>query len=105
MLISSFFPGRVRLRAPVFKDDEICAKALSILQTSDAVKSVERNPVTGSILLMYDTKKVPMDKLVPMQKFFMSLAKEATHFDIRNRQKILDMLDELKKIVSEWKDF
>lgn len=104
MLVSSFFPGRIRLRAPIFKDDEICSKALSILETSDAVKNVERNSATGSILLLYDTKKVPLDKLAPMQNFFMALAKEAERFDLHNRQKILDMLDELKTIVDGWKN-
>lgn len=57
MLVSSFFPGRVRLCAPIFKDDEICEKTLVILQASDAVKRGGRNPVAESILLLYDTKK------------------------------------------------
>lgn len=101
-MITSFFPGRVRLRAPIFKDEELCNRARSILMTSDAVKNVEHNLVTGSILLEYDTAKVPMDKLLPMQNFFMNLASEAMRFDEKNRSKIIEMLNELENIVKGW---
>ncbi len=104
MLVTSFFPGRVRLRAPIFKDEELCAKARTILSKSDAVKNIEHNPVTGSILLEYDIKKVPMEKLLPMQDFFMKLGKEAEHYDgtAAGHKKIVAMLDELEAIVAKW---
>ncbi len=104
MLISSFFPGRVRLRAPIFKNEELCQKARGILLKSDAVKNIEHNLITGSILLEYDIKKVPMEKLVPMQDFFMKLGKEAERYDgtQSGHQKIVAMLDELESIVAKW---
>lgn len=104
MLITSFFPGRVRLRAPIFKDEELCAKAREILSKSDAIKNIEHNPLTGSILLEYDIKKVPMEKLVPMQDFFMKLGKEAERYDgtEAGHKKIMAMLEELESIVSKW---
>ncbi len=104
MLITSFFPGRVRLRAPIFKNEELCGKARSILSKSDAVKNIEHNPVTGSILLEYDIKKVPMEKLIPMQDFFMKLGKEAERYDgtETGHKKIAAMLYELESIVAKW---
>lgn len=104
MLITSFFPGRVRLRAQIFKNEELCAKAREILLKSEAVKNIEHNPVTGSILLEYDIKKVPMEKLVPMQDFFIKLGKEAERYDGSELgyKKILVMLNELESIVSKW---
>ena len=101
-MVTSFIPGRIRLRAPVFKDEELCAKARKILESSDAVKSVEHNPVTGSILLLYDPERVPMDKLMPMEKFFMRLGFQAMNFSQRNREQISAMLDELADYVKEW---
>ena len=37
-MITSFFPGRVRLRAPIFKEEDLVAQARDILQKSAAVK-------------------------------------------------------------------
>lgn len=104
MLVTSFFPGRIRLRAAIFKNEELCEKARKILSKSDAVKKIEHNPLTGSILLEYDIKKVPMEKLLPMQDFFMKLGKEAEHYDGSELgcKKIAGMLDELEGIVSKW---
>lgn len=101
-MITSFFPGRIRLRAAVFKDDDLCAKAMEILRMSDAVKSVERNAVTGSVLLRYDPGKVPLEKLAEMQGFLARLASEAERFGDGNRQEIGRMLDELAETVSGW---
>ena len=97
-MITSFFPGRVRLRAPIFKESDLVEKARAILSKSDAVKNIETNPVTGSVLIEYNPAKVPMEKLLPMQDFFAKLAKEAQHFDGRDesREKILEMLSSLE---------
>ena len=95
-MITSFFPGRVRLRAPVFKEADLVEKAQAILKKSDAIKRVEHNPVTGSVLIEYEPSKVPMEKLAAMQEFFMRLANEARRFDGTNRPQILSMLNELE---------
>ena len=97
-MITSFFPGRVRLRAPIFKDADLVKKACSILEKNAAVKKIENNFLTGSVLIEYYPDKVPMQKLLPMQDFFTALAKEANHFDGSNRQKIFSMLEELEGI-------
>ena len=99
-MITSFFPGRVRLRAEIFKEADLVAKARSILEKSDAVKKIEHNPVTGSVLIEYSVSKVPMEKLLPMQDFFARLADEAQKFDgtESSRAKISGMLDKLEGI-------
>lgn len=101
-MITSFFPGRVRLRAAVFKDQKIVEAAKDILQSSPAVKSVVHNPVTGSVLLEYDVDKVPMDKLTPLAPFFLKLQREAICYSAKKQESILKMLDELKSIVATW---
>lgn len=102
MIVSSFFPGRIRLRANVFKDSEIVEKAIKILKSSDAIKKVENNFVTGSVLLEYYPEKIPMEKLKPLQPFFEKLQNVANHYDGKNRSQILEMLDRLEKIVATW---
>ncbi len=97
-MITSFFPGRIRLRAPVFKEQNLVAKARSILAKSDAIKNIEHNPVTGSVLIEYYPSKVPMEKLLPLQDFFLRLAKEAESYDGSKQKEILSMLSEVEKI-------
>ena len=99
-MITSFFPGRVRLRAAIFKERDLVEKARSILSKSEAIKNIETNPVTGSVLIEYYPSKVPMEKLLPMQDFFASLADQAQHFDGRaeSRRKISDMLEKIENL-------
>ena len=75
-MITGFFPGRIRLRAPVFKDTAITQRALSILKApalSSIIKEIEHNPVTGSVLIKYHPTKVPIAKLTPLLPFFKKL--------------------------------
>lgn len=101
MIISSFFPGRVRLRAEIFKDSEIFSRAEGILKKSfgEHIKKFEYNNVTGSILLCYDSSKIPVDKLSKHLSFLKKLNYQAEHFSKENRQTIFSMLDELEELL------
>jgi hypothetical protein len=99
MMVTSFFPGRIRLRAPVFKEADLVEKAVGILRKFPALKNIENNLLTGSVLIEYEADKVPMDKLLSLRDFFMELAKEAERFDGSNRNKIIEMLEKLNKLI------
>lgn len=104
-MITGFFPGRIRLRAPVFKDTAITERALSILKApalSSIVKDIEHNSVTGSVLITYHPAKVPMKKLTPLLPFFKKLGKEAEAYSEKNKTVILAMLDKLEGYVKNW---
>ena len=104
-MITGFFPGRIRLRAPVFKDTTITERALSILKAptlSSIIKEIEHNPVTGSVLITYHPTKVPIAKLRPLLPFFKKLGKEAETYSEKNKAVILAMLDELEGYVKNW---
>jgi len=98
MMVTSFFPGRIRLREAVFKDPVIVEECLKILKTSDAVTNIQNNYTTGSILLEYDPKKVPMDKLEPLVVFFKELESLSHNYNDKNREIILEKLKELENI-------
>ncbi|WP_197018273.1 HMA2 domain-containing protein [Treponema sp. C6A8] len=99
MMVTSFFPGRIRLRAPVFKEADLVEKAIGILRKFPALKNVENNLLTGSVLIEYEADKVPMEKLISLRDFFMELAKEAERFDGSNRDKIIEMLEKLNQLI------
>ena len=74
------------------KNNQACIQTIKIFITckrfkSAAVKKIEHNPVTGSVLIEYEPSKVPMEKLLPMQDFFTNLANQAQHFDGSQAQK------------------
>jgi hypothetical protein len=52
-------PGRIRLKVPELKDNPVLAEAVQErLSSVPAVGRVETNPVTGSVLVVYDVDEV-----------------------------------------------
>lgn len=98
MMVTSFFPGRIRLREAVFKDSVIVEECLKILKSSDAVTNVQNNYTTGSVLLEYAPDKVPMDKLEPLVPFLKELERLTHNYNDKNREIILEKLKELENI-------
>jgi len=101
MMVTSFFPGRIRLRASVFKDPVIIEECLKILKASDAVTNVQNNYTTGSVLLEYNPSKVPMDKLKPLVPFFKELEMLTHNYNNKNREIILEKLKELEVLLGK----
>lgn len=63
MVVSSFFPGRIRLRSSLLQDTDICAALKTALEQQPAVRKVEYSTHTGSILIEYESDKLPLKKL------------------------------------------
>lgn len=102
MIVTSFFPGRIRLREEVFKDSVIVEECIRILKGCDAVRNIQNNYITGSVLLEYDPSKVPVEKLQPLVPFFKDLEKLAHNYNVTKRDVIMSKLRELQKIIEKW---
>ena len=102
MTVTSFFPGRIRLRSPVFRDDKLCERASALLMRSGAVLSVERNSVTGSVLVRYDPSKIPVERIAGIKDLLMRLDAEAGRYRNGEGEKIEALLGEIEKAVSCW---
>ncbi|MGP1594156.1 MAG: HMA2 domain-containing protein [Treponema sp.] len=102
-MISSFFPGRVRLRAPIFKDTDIVQAAKDIItsaaEVKNAVKTIDCNLTTGSVLICYDPFKLPMERLQPLIPFLQKLHDEAKHYTPSKKTHILALLEELRELL------
>ena len=61
-MITSFINGRVRLRDPRFKDEEVCATVEALLRDHPSVISVKTNPRTGGVLIVYDPDRLSLDE-------------------------------------------
>lgn len=61
--VRSFVDGRVRIRHPALHDTSVAALAESRMKAIAGVASVECNPVSGSVLITYDSAVIPKDRL------------------------------------------
>lgn len=62
--VSSFVDGRVRIRHPALRRAETLNVATENLRAFPGVQSVEGNAVSGSVLIVYDSRAIPRDKLM-----------------------------------------
>lgn len=54
--VTHFLPGRLRLKAPAIRGQAAAAKALGdAIRSIPGIKTLEINPLTGSLLITYDT--------------------------------------------------
>jgi copper chaperone CopZ len=63
-MIVSFIPGRIRLRFKELKNSAVAESAKARIKETPGITRVEVNPVTGSILIEYDLKILPTERLV-----------------------------------------
>ena len=103
-MITGFFPGRIRLRSSIFKNQTIANRALSILTQFPPVTFAEHTSSTGSILVEYDVGQLPTETLQQLLPFFKKLEKAADAYSGNDNQPILDMLDEFESCLKNLED-
>ncbi|MGP1445069.1 HMA2 domain-containing protein [Treponema sp.] len=103
-MITGFFPGRIRLRSPIFKNQAIAGRAISILTQFPPVTFTEHTPSTGSILVKYDVAQLPTENLQRLLPFFKKLEKAADTYSGNDNQPILDILDEFESCLKNLED-
>ena len=64
--ITSFIDGRVRLRHFALKDASVAETVCAVVGGVEGVESVQANPVTGSLLIFYDTEKLSRQQLLEL---------------------------------------
>jgi hypothetical protein len=64
--IVSHFPGRLRVRAEAFRDRERGDAAAEALRGEDGVLTADATPLTGSLLVTYEARRVQLPWLVQL---------------------------------------
>ena len=62
-IVTSFFPGRIRLRCTILRDPEIATAAIIAIESVGFAGTFTHNPKTGSILVEYDPTQITKDKI------------------------------------------
>ena len=66
-IVTSFIPGRIRLRSRIFRDDDIASAFTSLLDATGIVTGIERNANTGSLeRSAYLLPRILSDSLPPI---------------------------------------
>ncbi len=103
-VITSFFPGHIRLRCPILKDVDIANAAIKAIESIGFSFDFKHNPQTGSILVEYDPTQVEIDKiekLRPMLSELVKLKPLILCYDAKDKEFILAKIEKLSKEASE----
>ncbi len=61
--VRSFVDGRVRIRHPALRREPVLRLARQNMEAINGVHAVEGNSLSGSILITYDSKAIPRERL------------------------------------------
>ena len=61
--VRSFVDGRVRILHPALRREPVLRLARQNMEAINGVHAVEGNSVSGSILITYDSKAIPRERL------------------------------------------
>lgn len=61
--VRSFVDGRVRIRHPALRHENVLRLAREKMTAIDGIQTVDGNSVSGSILITYDSKAIPRERL------------------------------------------
>lgn len=62
--VVAHFPGRLRVRAERFRDADAAAEIERRMSAEPGVTSATANPITGSLLVIYDPASIQLDRLL-----------------------------------------
>ncbi|MDR3174899.1 MAG: heavy-metal-associated domain-containing protein [Treponema sp.] len=65
-MIVSFVPGRLRLRLPELKNQDLAGELLPQIQAVPGIKTVEIKTLTGSLLIEYDPSVISTKRLIEL---------------------------------------
>ncbi len=101
MIVSSFFEGRVRLKANLFRNDEISQALKEVLLATKAVTNVTVNETTGSMLIEYNHLKIPYTKLKKVMPYFEQIKEMYDTYGDESIDEIIRIIKELDVLLSK----
>ena len=96
----NYFPGRIRLRDAVLKDDDIREAAVAVAKKITDFTSYSYNPKTGSVLIEYDADSVDETRLESLKSLVMKLRSKVLFYTPRNKDAVLGCIAEIGAAVS-----
>lgn len=102
MMQINYFPGRLRLRDPVLRDEAIRTAALAVLHSICPAADPKYNEKTGSVLITYDPDSVPLERLQTLVPDLQKLRQKIAVYSEKNRDDILSDIARIRSIIDSW---
>ncbi|MBO5731277.1 MAG: hypothetical protein J6R67_08770 [Treponema sp.] len=101
MNVTSFFSGRIRLRGEIFRDAEIAWALRQAVEWHPAVQEIQHNLRTGSVLICYDEKLLPMARIEALSAQLLELRDLCLHYAPRKKPVILERIAGISRSFAE----
>ena len=92
----NYFPGRIRLRGKMLRDEDIRNAALEIAENINADQKIVWNEKTASILVTYDSNKIDEKKFTSLSPIIDRYKMKIAFYSEKNKPSILQMLGEIR---------
>lgn len=99
-VVTSFFPGHIRLRCPILKDKDITDAVINAVKELGVNAFFTHNPNTGSLLVEYDPKEITLERvsvLKPMLSGVMKLKPKVLLYCPKDKPFLLSEIERLKE--------
>lgn len=101
MNVTSFFSGRIRLRGEIFRDAEIAWALRQAVEWHPAVQEIQHNLRTGSVLICYDEKLLPVARIEALSAQLLELRDLCLHYAPRKKPVILERIAGISRSIAE----
>ena len=95
----NFFPGRLRFRDPILRDEEIRAAALDVVKLICPDAEISWKESTASILVLYPADKVNPEKLKPLVPLLLKIEPKIRFYTPKKKYAVLAGIEEIKNRV------
>ena len=99
----NYFPGRIRLRDKIFRDQEIREAFLKAAAIVDADQKISFAEKTASLLIEYDADKVDEEKFKRLAPLVQKYRSAVLFYEEKRKPEILAGIAELKEAIKGWK--
>lgn len=97
----NYFPGRLRFRDPILRDQDIRNAALEVVQLICPQAEITYKESTASILALYPADKVNPDSLQPLVPLLLRLEPKIRFYTPKKKTDILAGIAEIKSQVEK----
>ncbi len=99
-IVSSYFPGRVRLRSPFLRDSDLRCAVIDAIEELGFSGTYKVNEDTGSVLVQYDPDQLTgniIEALRPMVNEMAKLRMKVEYYTPKDKAFLLSEIERLKK--------
>ncbi len=95
----NYFPGRLRFRDPVLRDEDIRNAALDVVRQICPQAEISYKESTASILAVYPAESVNVEELKKLLPYLLKIGPKIRFYTPKKKGEILAGIEEVKKAV------